>query len=246
MRRVARDAHSEEKMLSSQDEKHTSEKSRAFRPGPANNKGWKQYSGLWVAFLGPDGSGKSSVQERYVPAVQGMFSGTRHFHLRPRVLRGSAAGSTITTDPHGQRPRGSLASVAKVLYLWLDYQIGYWVRVRPALRQGNLVLFDRYYYDLHVDARRFRYGGPKWLVRLLAHSVPRPDLLFVLDASAEVLQARKKEVTAEESERQAKSYRDLIHAPILRGRAKLVDASKELDIVVQQCVLETFVRVGGG
>jgi thymidylate kinase len=200
----------------------------------------RHHAGLWVAFLGADGSGKSSVRERYVPKVRGMFSDVRVFHLRPRLLRGSAAGRTTNSDPHGQTRRGAVASVVKLFYLWLDYQIGYLVRVFPALRRGDLVLFDRYYYDIQIDSGRFRYGGPEWIVRLLGRLVPRPDLLFVLDAPSEVLQRRKQEVTPAESERQAIAYRSLVQMPLLQGRARLIDASKTLDLVVGHCVLETL------
>ena len=46
----------------------------------------------------------------------------------------------------------------------------------------RLVIFDRYIYDLLVDSKRVRYGGPAWMLRLLARIVPRPELVILLDA----------------------------------------------------------------
>jgi thymidylate kinase len=195
----------------------------------------KRRPGLCVAILGPDGSGKSSLIERYVPAMEPYFRGTEYFHLRPRLLGGTAAGRAPNTDPHGQRPRGVIASTAKVLYLWADYVFGYWLRVRPLVAQSKLVVFDRYYHDLPIDSLRFRYGGPRWLARWIARLIPLPDLMLILDAPAIVLQARKQEVSAEESARQSEAYRAVAASAALRGRAILIDASRPLEQVVQQC-----------
>ena len=195
--------------------------------------------GLCVGILGPDGSGKSSVIERYVPALAGCFSGVEHFHLRPHLLGGTAQARTTSTDPHGRPPRSVLVSTIKLMYLWADYVLGYYFRVRPLLTRGRLVIFDRYYQDLLIDPRRFRYSGSMRFAGLLAHMTPLPDLILVLDAPAEVLQARKQEVPAFESARQVEAYR-AIAAPLeRRGRAALIDASLPLDDVVRECVQKT-------
>ena len=201
---------------------------------------WVQPAGLFVAVLGPDGSGKSSVIEQYLSALAPAFRRTAGFHLRPRLFRGSSAAGTDNTNPHGQIPRGALMSAAKLLFLWADYLLGYCLRVRPLLVRSTLVVFDRYYQDLLIDARRFRYGGPRWLARLVAKLIPMPDLMLVLDAPAHVLQARKQEVSAQESARQAEAYRAVANSPALRGHAVLVDAARPLEQVVHQCVDETL------
>jgi len=197
-------------------------------------------TGICVAILGPDGSGKSSVIEQYLTALGPAFRNTACFHLRPRLLRGSAAGQAVNTDPHGLKPRGVLASAVKLLYLWADYVLGYYFCVRPLLMRSTLVVFDRYYQDLLVDAQRFRYGGPRWLARLVGRLIPMPDLLLVLDAPADVLQARKQEVPAAESARQAKAYRNVAEGAAVRGCAALVDAARPLDQVVDQCTERTL------
>ena len=57
------------------------------------------------------------------------------------------------------------------------------------------MLFDRYHGDLLVDPRRYRYGGPMSLARLIVRFMPQPDLVFFLDATPEILLARKQEVS---------------------------------------------------
>jgi thymidylate kinase len=190
--------------------------------------------------LGPDGSGKSTVIERLEAALMPSFARTVRFHLRPHLLRGTQAGEQVNTDPHGQRPRGFLASTLKMLFFWADYVAGYWLRVRPLLVRSTLVIFDRYYCDLLIDPRRFRSRGPRWLARAIARLIPMPDLMLILDAPAEVLQARKQEVPAEETARQAEAYRAFARSQAARGRAVLVNAASPVDDVVYACAEEAL------
>jgi thymidylate kinase len=197
---------------------------------------WKNPTGMWIAVLGPDGSGKSTVIEQLQAALAPGFRRTARFHLRPRLLPGSKASAIANTDPHGQKPRGVAASALKLVYFWADYVVGYWGRVRPLLVRYTLVVFDRYYCDLLIDPRRFRSRAPRWLARAIAALIPMPDLMLILDAPAEVLQARKQEVTAEESARQVEAYREFASSRAARGRAVLVDAARPVDEVVHACV----------
>jgi thymidylate kinase len=199
-----------------------------------------QPTGLYVALLGPDGVGKSSVITHYIPALEPAFRRSEYFQLRPHLFRGSDEGRRESSQPHSLAARGMLKSVAKLLFLWTDYFFGYLFRVRPLLVRSTLVVFDRHYLDLLVDMRRFRYGGPAWLVRLIGAFIPEPDLILVLDAPAAVLQARKHEVSFEESARQAEAYRTVLSSALARGRAVLIDATLPLDQVVHECTDRTL------
>jgi thymidylate kinase len=170
-----------------------------------------QPTGAWIAFMGPDGSGKSAVIAAVKQQFASAFGGVQSFHMRPRALPGGAAPGTAVTDPHGQAPRGLIASVAKMFFLAADYILGYAFQIAPALCRTRLILFDRYFYDLLVDSKRVRYGGPAWLLRLVARVIPRPDLVILLDAPAETLWSRKKEVPFDEVVRQRSAYLELAH-----------------------------------
>ena len=112
-------------------------------------------------------------------------------------------------DPHGQPVRGSLASMLYLSGFFLDYCAGYLLVIRRLLATSNLVIFDRYFHDVLVDPRRYRYGGPRWFAEILSRLVPQPDLVILLDANAESILGRKAEVSREEIERQRKAYRAL-------------------------------------
>jgi thymidylate kinase len=78
------------------------------------------------------------------------------------------------------------------------------------LTKNGIVIFDRYYHDLLIDTKRYRYKGPLWLVNLIGKILPKPDLVILLDAPAEILQSRKKEVPFSETQRQQNAYRSLV------------------------------------
>ena len=166
-------------------------------------------TGGWIAFIGPDGCGKSLVISVIRQHFARAFREVQCFHLRPQLLRRKANAKGVVTDPHGQPARGLLASIAKVFYFVADYSLGYLFLIAPALRLTRLIIFDRYIYDLLVDSKRARYGGPAWLLRLAARVVPRPDLVVLLDAPAEVLWSRKQEVPFDEVVRQRTAYLQL-------------------------------------
>ena len=193
---------------------------------------WKEGNGrgLCLAVLGPDGAGKSTLITNLEQELKGAFRRTAVFHLMPGLLKRKANQGAVT-DPHGKPPRSPLVSFLKLLYYLLDYHLGYWLKVRPALVRSTLVLFDRYYDDLLVDPKRYRYGGPLWLARWLRRLIPRPDLWLILDVPEEEILRRKQEVPVEELRRQREAYRRLaMELP----NAFLLDGSLPPDEVARQ------------
>jgi thymidylate kinase len=71
------------------------------------------------------------------------------------------------------------------------------------------MIFDRFYDDILVDNRRYRYGGNIKIAKLVRAFIPKPALYFVLTADANVIHQRKKEVSYKELERQIIAYQSL-------------------------------------
>lgn len=185
-------------------------------------------TGILVAFFGPDGSGKSSVISGVDATVKHAFRKTYYAHLRPRLGQKDVGGEVVT-DPHGKPPRGRLSSFGKLGYLAFDYILGYLMVIRPMMVRSTMVIFDRYYHDMLVDPQRYRLGVSSRIPQLVEKLIPRPDLIILLDAPAEVLQARKQEVSAEESARQREKYRTVLSE---FPECVIVDASQPLEKVV--------------
>ena len=200
-----------------------------------------QPTGCWIAFMGPDGSGKSLVINAISREFAPSFRTIRYYHMRPRVIGRRPTNQGPVTDPHGQPPRGTLASVAKVVDLWLDYTLGYMFRILPGLVRTELVLFDRCFYDLLADSKRIRYGGPPWLLRAAARLAPGPDLVVLLDASPEVLRARKQEVPVDEIARQRAAYLELSRT---LGAAVVVNAGQPAEDVIHDAVVAIMDHLG--
>jgi thymidylate kinase len=114
-----------------------------------------------------------------------------------------------------------------VFYWFVYYFFGYAIR-HLAMARSTLLLNDRHFVDVLVDAKRYRYGGPTWLVRLIWRLIPKPDLIVLLDATPEVLQARKQETSFEEVGRQRKAYLSLVRT---MGSGHVVDATQSFEHV---------------
>jgi thymidylate kinase len=176
--------------------------------------------------LGPDGAGKSSVIDGLMDTLECGGRTVKMRHLKPRfVAHLRNQPNIIVVDPHGKPPRGALLSLVKIV-VWL---IEEWYADLFHERKETVLICDRYYHDLLVDPRRYRFGAPLWMARLIGRLMPQPKLWILLNAPAEVLQARKQEVTAEETARQCNAYLAFVRK---LQEHRIVDASQSLDKVI--------------
>lgn len=182
-------------------------------------------TGLVVAILGSDGSGKSTVIDRIQQDIAPVFRRLQRYHLRPGVKAGRTSS---VPNPHDVTPRNPWMSVLKLIFWWVEYWLGFMFKVWPQAIQSTLVIFDRYYFDLLVDPLRYRFSEPKGFARLVAKLIPQPQLVIFLDAPAEVIHSRKQELGLEELERQRQAYRALVQA---MPNGYIVDASRPSDQV---------------
>ena len=206
---------------------------------------WLQPSGLLLVVAGPDGAGKSTLIERLVQATQPAFRRSQIFHWRPMLLW-RCKNKRDTTQPHGSPVHGVSWSVLRLFAYFLDYWFGYLILVRPLLARSGLVVFDRYFDDIWIDPKRYRYGGPVWLTRALRRCIPKPDLTLVLDADEGVLLARKQEVPRAELSRQRALYRTIKVGPsiahVMDASAPIADVEDESMRVILRHLTHRFDR----
>jgi len=181
---------------------------------------------LKIVILGPDGAGKSSVIQGLMGRLNRIGRTVTMRHLKPfLVVRRRGEPVTIVVNPHGKSPRSAFSSLAKI-FVWL---IEEWYAHIFQDDKEKLLIYDRYYHDLLVDPKRYRYGGPRWAAELVGKLIPTPSLWVLLDTSAQVLQARKQEVPLEETERQRQTYFAFVRK---QRNHVIINASQPLNKVV--------------
>jgi thymidylate kinase len=197
-------------------------------------------AGVLVVMMGPDGAGKSSVAEALRERLDTTFSREKglYIHWKPQLRTPLESGPV--SNPHANPPRPVWLSFIYLVYHWVGFVIGGWLRIFPVKFRNGMVIVDRYFHDLLADPLRYRIHPRTPGVAYLMRCVIQPDLIFVLDAPAEILQRRKAEVSQEETERQRFRYLklagDLEHAFIL-------DASAASENVGLNAMLKTLKRI---
>jgi thymidylate kinase len=195
-------------------------------------KKWKH--GLIICFLGPDGCGKSTIIDA-VKELNFPFHRIDYFHLKPRLMRSNGDGKPVE-DPHSKPVYKGILSYLKLFHFMMDYWPGFLVNVLPLKIKNSLVILDRYYDDIYIDPKRFRYGGSKSFAKLMKFFIPKPDISFVLTASPEVIFARKQEVSFEELNRQIGEYQQIRGANIVH--IDVNDSIESISLKVKKSILE--------
>jgi thymidylate kinase len=188
-------------------------------------------TGLWIVFLGPDGSGKSSVLEQVKDDLLQGFRRTKTYHFRPAVLwKSKVSSDEVISHPHDQGSSGMLRSFVKVLACFFDWLVGYWLDILPRLIKSTLILVDRNFIDLSVDPLRHQINCPAWITNCLISLLPKPDLTIYLNVSPEKAISRKQEIPEKDLIYLHKAYLDAYKAN--PKDAFIVDADQSLDAVV--------------
>lgn len=163
--------------------------------------------GAFVVLVGPDGAGKTTVADGLLAASPGGY-----FHFRPPFTRARLAPRPPHQDPPATKDPGpSLAPVGwlRLARNTVSSWVGYLTSIRPALRNGELIVGDRWLYGYLVQPRPLKFAGPVWLARLAISLLPRPDLVVNLAAPAEVILGRKQELSAAEVNQEIEAWRHL-------------------------------------
>lgn len=198
--------------------------------------------GLFCVLVGLDGSGKTTLARNLCELTGQVpqFSGVRYSHWRPKIF---GAGE-IPLPEFQNQPRkpvvapsamNSVLSLLRLAKNALLIRLAWWLQVRPAVRRGQLVLVDRYYYNYYLDPTSVKFSAPRRWLDLARRLFPRPDLVLTLHAPPEILLQRKQELSAAEMQQQSAVLASLDFAA---RRVARVDATQDAAKMAQSALGE--------
>lgn len=164
-------------------------------------------NGLFISISGPDGSGKTTVIDIVISELNRIYESenVRYSHFRPNILPRIAEVAKKTrvigtvdenyAEPHRASPSRFGGAVARLMYYYADYLVGYFWLVRPALKRNEICLFDRYYYDMIADSFRSRISLPMPILRAFGRLLPLPRYAFFIHVDPDEIYQRKQELT---------------------------------------------------
>jgi thymidylate kinase len=167
--------------------------------------------GISVVAIGPDGSGKSTLLKGLQETMGTTFANRQiRVHWQPPFWHNGKASQhdTVATvlDPYQNAPRTTILSLIYFSYHWLHFAVSSWSFIFVQRLRGFAIWFDRYYVDLFADAERYRLNLPPWVVKLGYLFVHKPNVMFYLDAPAEMLCRRKPSASSERLENLRRRY----------------------------------------
>lgn len=158
---------------------------------------------MLIAFIGMDGVGKTTFTQDTVDMLtdQGKWvtylCPFEYIFLKPllSLIKGyNGQRNASTTNPFLTKSKKSLLLQLWPLCALVDNWIYYLIKIKPLLFKGKDVVCDRYFYDFATSFAYYGYANPT-TTRLYLTLIPRPDIVFVLDAPPDVAQARAQELS---------------------------------------------------
>ncbi len=178
-------------------------------------RGWIAPRGHIVVLVGPDGAGKTTHAELVCKRFAGSGVPVSSVYL-------GAQKPLLPTRRLSQQIRKRLSPPTKVkpikdvnrrqrlrglVHIMADKWLRYVVYVRPRLARGEVVVLDRYFYDLRTFAHPLVRS--RLVEGIVMRLIPEPAITFSLRADPAMIAARKHELTTAETARQMECYRGL-------------------------------------
>lgn len=201
-----------------------------------------------AVIIGPDGAGKTSIANCLCDQfTNNVFKESKHlttnFNIIPsirsvvtvllRVVCVNVPKRKISVP--GTKHSGMVVPTPKwrqVIYsIWygIDTCLGHFVMLLHR-RSNKLFIFARYYYDFFYQ--RGALNTPQFILKIFYYLIPKGDVVFYINRSAEDINLHKPELTIREIERQQIKIHQLNQK---FNNFFEIDGFKGLEVSVQQC-----------
>ena len=162
----------------------------------------KESKTLVIAFMGVDGSGKSTLIKELNTKLNKNYKKIKNLHLRPYLFL--IDRRTVISNPHSEKtPKSKIISFLQILIWFFIYHFFFLINLN---RKNQLIIFDRYAHDLLFDKIRYRFNLANKFTRFILNFFPKPHLWIILKAPIKLIEKRKKELKTKELKRQMKMY----------------------------------------
>ena len=218
--------------------------------------------GCLIALMGVNGSGKSTLAkktlEQYQPLTSHLGKKQQYYYygweptffitkIMSKIFRRSNKALFSEVNFSRKSLKFDLVQEFLFTYLFVEFYYRYLIHLRPGLRRGDLIISDRYFYDIYGQ---YQYAPRSLILPFLLRIFPRPDFSYVLTTAMSSLLARGKtdqnsaglrpitrrffppEYIYQQSQRYA-ALSSLLSAPVVNTENRLPDCA-------QQIVAETW------
>ncbi len=221
--------------------------------------------GHLIAFIGVNGSGKSTLTRHLIEQYQqptnhlGIKQSYYYFGWKPTFpltkylsKKFQQGDKKIFQEINvtGKTKKFDLKQEILFAYLAFEFYYRYRTEILPLLKKKQLIICDRYFYDIYGQ---YPYAKNSLCIKLLLRLFPKPDFIYILDVDEKQLQQRQKTNKDEASIQSIcrtvfpieylRQQRENFHylAEFLNG--KIIDTNQAINNCTQQIIKETWKKI---
>ncbi len=148
-------------------------------------------TGLLITFCGLDGCGKTTMINRLATDLRNEYALFLTKQPTDFVRKSDIFRTYMDCPDHSAYDYRSLSLLAASDRIQHTSKV-----IEPEMKDGKIVISDRYYYSCLANLRARGFTGDKWIYEI-AESVAKPDLAFFLDVPVETAVKRVRSRPAE-------------------------------------------------
>ena len=199
---------------------------------------------MLIIFIGPDGSGKTTIANEIQELMSNKGVNVHHlamnFEILPKlrdIVNPFIKNKIVDTHIEGElnvgmkdKPNSQIKGVVLATWYAMDYFLGRF-KIYKWNRNNDTVIFARYFYDYYFQ--RGHINTPHWYLDILQILVPKPDFIFTITRDAQSIFDLKPELSVTEIQRQQYEIGKLLKS---KKNAYTIDGKMGVDDTMQKII----------